>query len=135
MPNNLSGYADDHFLIEFLKPGNTTVKENLECKVNNVRKWMIANHLKMNDLKTHFLFFTRYNLDNHTIPSLKAGDSDTINNKNIKFLRVILDLHLTFNDHITNKSKIALYNLSLAHKVGVFLTADLLKCVLLYILT
>ena len=26
MPNNMSGYADDHFLTESFKPGNTTVK-------------------------------------------------------------------------------------------------------------
>ena len=43
MPNNISQYADDHSLTESFKPGNTTVKENLESKVNNVRKWMIEN--------------------------------------------------------------------------------------------
>ena len=34
MVNNLSCYADDYSLTESFKPGNTTVKENLECKVN-----------------------------------------------------------------------------------------------------
>ena len=67
---------------------------------------MIENHLKINDSKTEFIVLgTRYNLDKHTIPSLKVGDSDIFNNKNIKFLGVILDPHLTFKDHITNKSK------------------------------
>ena len=37
IPNNLLGYADDHSLTESFKPGNTTVKENLDCKVNNIR--------------------------------------------------------------------------------------------------
>ena len=46
MPNNMSGYADDHFLTESFKPGNNMVEENLENKANNVRKWMIKNHLK-----------------------------------------------------------------------------------------
>ena len=45
----------------------------------------------------------------------------------MKFLEVILDPHLTFKDHITNKSKIALYNISLIHKIRNFLTADQLK--------
>ena len=36
MPNNLSGHADYHSLTESFKPGSTTVKENLECKVNNI---------------------------------------------------------------------------------------------------
>ena len=52
---------------------------------------------------------TRDNLDMHTILSLKVGDSDFINNKNIKFLGEILDPHLIFKDHITKKSKINLY--------------------------
>ena len=72
MLKSMSGYADDHSLTESFKPGNTTVKENLECKANNVRKWMTESHLKMNDSKTEFLVFgTRYNLDKHTIPSRK----------------------------------------------------------------
>ena len=54
MPNNLSGYADDHSLTESFKPGKTTVKENLECKVKNVKKWVIENYLKMNDSKIEF---------------------------------------------------------------------------------
>ena len=81
----MSGYVDDHSLTESFKPGYTTVKENLESKVNNVRKWMIENHLKMNTSNMEFMVFsTRYNLEKHTIPSLKVGDSDIINNKNIK---------------------------------------------------
>ena len=111
MPNNMSGYA--------------TVKVNLESKVNSVRKWMIENHLKMNDLKMEFMVFgSRYNLDKHTVPSLKVRDSDIINNKNIKFLAVILALHLTFKGHISNKSEIALYNLPLICKIRNFLTTD-----------
>ena len=82
----------------------------------------------MNDSKNEFMVFgTRYNLEKCTIPSLKVGDSDIINNKNIKFLGVILDPHLTFKDHITNISKIALDNLSLIQKIRNLLTADQLK--------
>ena len=104
MPNNISGYADNHSLTESFNPGNISVKENVKSKVNNVIKWMIENHLKINDSKLEFIVFgTRCNLDKHIIPSLKAGDSDIINNKNIKFLGVTLDPHLTFKDHITNK--------------------------------
>ena len=72
-------------------------------------------------------FGTRKNLDKHTIPSIKFGDSDIISSKNINFLGVILDPHLTFSDHITNKSKIGLYNQSLICKIRKFLTADQLK--------
>ena len=128
MPIDLSGYADDHSLTESLKPASTMVKENLECNVNNVRKLMTENHLKMNNSKTKFMgFSTRYNLDKHTIPSLKAGDSDIINKKDIKFLGTILDPHLTFKDHIANKSEIALHNLSLIHNIRNLLTEDQLK--------
>ena len=84
--------------------------------------------LKMNDSKTEFmLFITRYNLDKHTIPSLQVGDCDIISNKNIKFLRVILVQHLFFKDEITSKSKIALYNLSVIHKIRNFHTVDQLQ--------
>ena len=85
--------------------------------------------LKMNDSKTEFMVFsTRYNLDKHTIPSLKLGDSDIINNKNIKkFLGVLLDPCLTFKDHTTSKSEIALYNLVLICNIRNFLTKGQLK--------
>ena len=73
------------------------------------------------------IFGTSYNLDKHTIPSVEAGDSDIINNKNIKCLVVILDPYLTYKDHVTNKSKITLYNLSLMHMIRNFLTTDQLK--------
>ena len=82
----------------------------------------------MSDSKTEFMVFgTRYNLNNHTIPYLKVGDSDIINNKNIKFLGVVLDPHIPFKDHMTNKSKIVSYNLSLICKIGNFLPTDQLK--------
>ena len=90
MPNNMSGYADDYSLTESFKPGNTTFIQNLESKVSKQsKKEMIENHLKMNDSKTEFMVFgTRYNLDKHTIPSLKVGDSDIINNKKQNFLEL-----------------------------------------------
>ena len=47
----------------------------------------------------------------------KLGDSDIIHNKNIKFLGVILDPHLTFKNHMTSKYKKALYNLSLIYMI------------------
>ena len=73
------------------------------------------------------VFLTRYNLDKHAIPSLKVGDADIINNKNITSLGAILDPHIFFKDHITNKSKIALYNLSLICKIRNFLITGQLK--------
>ena len=73
------------------------------------------------------VFGTRYNLDKHTIASLKVGDSDISNNKNIKFLEVILDPHLTLKDHITKKSNVALNNLLLICKIRNFHTIDQLK--------
>ena len=82
----------------------------------------------MNDSKTEFLVFgTRNNLDKHTITFLKVGNSDIIKNKNIKFQGDILDPHLSFKDYTTNKSKIALYNLSLIRKIRNFVTEDQLK--------
>ena len=79
---------------------------------------MIENHLNMNNSKTEFLVFgTRNNLDKHTIPSLKFVDSNIINQKNMKFLGVKLDPHITFNDHIIKESEIALYKLSLMCKI------------------
>ena len=56
MPNNMSGYVDDHLLTKSSKPGNIMYIENLECKVN-VTKWMIENHLKINDSIMEFLVF------------------------------------------------------------------------------
>ena len=57
MPNNMSGYPDGHSISDSYKPGNNTVKENLECTEVNGRELMIENCLKMNYSKTEFLVF------------------------------------------------------------------------------
>ena len=75
--NNLSGYADDHYLNESFKPGNTTVKENMECKVNNVRKWMIGNHLKMHDSKTQFMVLVPDIIGTSTLYHLSKLETQT----------------------------------------------------------
>jgi hypothetical protein len=53
------GYADDHQLYLSFKPSNTTSQDSAlkameEC-INDVRRWMLSNKLKINDSKTEFL--------------------------------------------------------------------------------
>ena len=56
----LTGFADDHSICKQFKPGtgqeeDTTV--TLESSLKDIKAWMDAVRLKLNDSKTEFLYF------------------------------------------------------------------------------
>ena len=57
----LSGYADDHALMDSFRPGDGNSERecllSLEQTITSVREWMVLNHLKMNDSKTEYIIF------------------------------------------------------------------------------
>ena len=55
--NSVSGYADDHALINTFHPENVDISPKLVSNISCIKDWMNRNQLKMNDAKTEFIVF------------------------------------------------------------------------------
>ena len=109
---NAHGYADDHQIYLSFKPVNQTSQEDalhvIQNCVNDVRKWMLVNKLKINDSKTEFLIIgSKHQLNKITIDSIKIGDSDIQPVTNVKNLGVLIDNNLSIENHVTKTCSIA----------------------------
>ena len=96
-------YADDTQLYVSFK-----CKQPLEAisKLNScladIRRWMITNKLKINDLKTEFNVFRSPQLKcDLSGLSVNVGESIITQSSKVRDLGVIFDQFLNFDDHIT----------------------------------
>ena len=73
---DLFGFADDHtFYDSFTLEDAKMVIEDMQAKLKEVKEWMSANRLKMNDAKTEIIFFgTKQQLSKMEIQEVKVGD-------------------------------------------------------------
>ena len=103
--SSLESYADDSkVFLSFPIKGTTTAKTKLEENLSLVAKWCFTNQLLINPEKTKFLLIgTPQLLKKISSPmSLSFLGKDIIPVFSAKDLGVILDSHLTYNDHIKN---------------------------------
>ena len=99
---DIVSYADDTTLIStidsFTLP-NTNISDNINSELENVDKWLAAQKLCLNVLKTKYMMF---HTPQKRIPKLHLS----INNIDIEkvdsfnFLRLVLDAHLKWNLHV-----------------------------------
>ena len=96
----------------------------LERKAVEVKEWMDAKHLKMNNNKTEFITFaSKQMLKLCTTDNLKVNDVSVPRCEVIKYLGAWLDQHLQLIKHITVKCGIAVANLQRIKLVRPFLTS------------
>ena len=77
------------------------LKANIELK--KISEWLQANKLSLNKDKTKFTFFHKLqDRDNLPlqVPVLKINNYVIKRSSSIKFLRVMVDEHLNWKDHI-----------------------------------
>ena len=110
---NIMGYADDHALYKSFTTSNEN--DNLKSLVSSmasVKSWMNSNKLKMNDSKTEFVYFgSRQQLLKCHTESIEIDQCNVERTKSVKYLGAVLDQHLSFQDHIKQKCKIAALNI------------------------
>ena len=70
--NFVSGYADDHALINSFHPENTEIFSILASNISHIQDWMDKNQLKMNDSKTEFTVFgSKHQVQTYTLKASK----------------------------------------------------------------
>ena len=100
-------YADDTQLYIALKPGKTeNAVRQLELCIDDVRKWMETNYLKLNKDKTEFIIFgSKSNLKKHQNINIKVGGHSSTPGqatRTVRNLGVTYDPQLKMSDHITS---------------------------------
>ena len=120
-------YADDAQIYNIIE--NAQCLKDLQNCVNDYRKWMIANYLKVNDEKTELLLLgSPYNFRKKHNISLFVGESEVFSVDMVTNLGVILDKTLSMSDFIDKKCSTCWFYLKSIAKVRKFLTIDATKC-------
>ena len=101
-------YADDTHLYVACDPAHhhETLKM-LETAISEIRQWMIANHLKLNDSKTEFMVMRKPSLRKNIedITSICIGDTAVNAVNHAKNIGATLDTEMTMTGHIKNTIK------------------------------
>jgi hypothetical protein len=130
---DICGYADDHGIFDYFIPSTEErTLNNLIICLNAVSDWMNANRLKMNPTKTEFIYFgSSSQLLKCTNNSLDVCGTTVTRTDKIKYLGVWLDKNLTLKHQITQKTRVAMYNLSNIREIRQYLTVDTCKTLVL----
>ena len=104
--NFVSGYADDHALINTFHPENTDIPPKLVSNISCIKEWMNKNQLKMNDAKTEFIVFgSKHQVQRNGLRSLNIDNTTVKAKLVIQFLGACLDESLNMKIHIANGTK------------------------------
>jgi len=115
------GYADDHQLYDAIDPVEVgpAISAMEEC-VTDIKSWMQAMRLKMNDAKTEYMLIgTKRQLAKCETTSITIGDNVIQASDSIRDLGAYLDKHMSMEVHIKKKCQAAyaqLYNIAKIRK-------------------
>ena len=94
-------YADDTALYTTAKT-QIEIKLNLQIELTVVCEWLKANKLTLNSNKTKYIIFgTKNSLTTKPDLNIHVGTAKIERVSSMKYLGVILDEHLTIDEHIT----------------------------------
>ena len=128
-PVRASGYADDHQLYQSFDPSRVHAEKEaisfMEQCIADVRSWMLANKLKINDSKTEYMIIgTKAMLSKVKSTSVRVGVDDIQASTKVRNLGVIFDDHLNMSAHITKTCKAAQFHLHNLRSIRKFLTKE-----------
>ena len=120
-------YADDTslYLTFNLNEIDSAITRMEKC-IGDVKKWMAAKHLKMNDSKSNFIIIASKRMLK-TLPSkpdLKIGSVILKSEDAVKSLGVFIDQYISMETHISNTCRIAFYHLCNIGRIRKFLTNE-----------
>ncbi|XP_062613812.1 uncharacterized protein LOC134275555 [Saccostrea cucullata] len=131
-------YADDTQIYLVIKPNETwpDLKSRLETCLANVRSWMCANLLKLNQDKTEFIVFSpKSQLKRSFTHQLDFDDSVICESDCVKNLGVFFNKSLTMETQISAVSKSCFYHLRNISRIRPFITEDACKTLVVALVT
>ncbi|XP_028403429.1 uncharacterized protein LOC114526128 [Dendronephthya gigantea] len=122
-------FADDSQLYISFKPGSmveesAAIKAMQDC-IMDIRKWMLANKLKLNDDKTEFIIIgTKQQLAKVSVDSLRIGNEMIKSSCVVKNLGSWFDTQLKMDVHINKSCRAAFFHLCNIRRMRKFLSFD-----------
>ena len=122
-------YADDTQMYISFSPISEDEEEvainGLEAAINDIKRFMIENKLKLNDDKTEVIFLgTRVRLDQINSASIMIGDIEISPAEMVKNLGVIFDKNLNLEEHVKNVCKSGFYHVKNLWRIRKFLNQE-----------
>ena len=120
---------DCQLYISFKKGNCSLLKNQTESLIADIRIWMSANKLKLNDDKTRVVALTgpRRSLDFSQLSPLNIGDESLNLSQSIHILGFDIDSHMTVKSYIINITKKCLFKLRNMCSVGRVISTDAAK--------
>ena len=124
----LTGFADDHSVCKQFKSGSGQEQDTiaiLESSLKDIKAWMDAVRLRLNESKTEFIYFgSGQQLKKCNENTIKVIE-ETINIcSTIRYLGANLDSQLSFKEHIKTKCKPAVLNIIRIQNIRKYLDKD-----------
>ena len=113
---DLHGFADDHvmkkdFLASKCNEEDNTIHQLQDCCMG-VKNWMDHNRLKMNSNKTEFIFIgSKQQLQKCHSKQINISSENIAKSETIKYLGGWIDSNLSFKKQMTERCKMAMWNL------------------------
>lgn len=122
-------YADDTQLYISFSPiaedERERVVDSLEQAIHDIKNFMIANKLKLNDDKTEVIFLgTKYRLDELGRIGVTVGDSVIYPSDKVRNLGVVFDKHLSMEDQVKSVYKQGFYHIKNLWRIRKFLNEE-----------
>ena len=105
--------------------------DELQFKINKelkeLRTWLIVNRLSLNIDKTNFVIFHPYNKPVKQTITLKLHKNAISEKDSVKYLGIMIDSTLTWQNHIDKISKKIARAIGLLYKITPFVNIKVMK--------
>ena len=119
-------FADDlHLQMSAPSDRISELLESMLSCMSDVKAWVTANMLKLNDSKTELMLVTSKRSKHlHNLPtSITIGNAQILFKQSVKNLGFTLDCHLTMHAHISNIAHTCYFELRRLASICIFLTS------------
>ena len=123
---DLHGFADDHiikkdFLASKCNDEDNAIHQLQDCSMR-LKNWMDHNRLKMNRNKTEFILIgSKQQLQTCHTKQININSENITRSETVKYLGAWIDSNLSFTKHITERCKMAMWNLHKMKHIRKFL--------------
>jgi hypothetical protein len=125
-------YADDTQLYIAFAPDDKedVCIQNVEACVSEIRQWMAANYLKLNDDKTEFIVLgSRHSLSKVSSSSVQIGEICVNASSSVRNIGAVFDTQMKMNMQVTAVCKSAWFQIHQIGKIRKYLTSDQTKSI------